>query len=158
MLIYTRIRVKHTVHFGHANLAQKRAMERKPHERKSTGQRRSGSPSWQAKKNAFKKDDSKGKNRGPQKLGNVLAELMAQRGYAQLGANEECVEAWKSVVGKLDKFTRATEVKRGVLQVIVSNSVVMQELTFRKAELLAAIIKSLPNYNIKDLRFRIGSI
>lgn len=83
---------------------------------------------------------------------------MARRGYAQLGANEECNNAWKEVVGKLEKFSRATEVKRGVLQVIVSNSVVMQELTIRKAELISAMVAKLPNHKIKDLRFRVGSI
>jgi len=44
------------------------------------------------------------------------------------------------------------------LQVIVSNSVVMQELTIRKTELLTAIVAELPDYKIKDLRFRVGSI
>lgn len=107
---------------------------------------------------AGKQKTNETKNRGPRKLGNILADLMAQRGYAQVAANEECNEAWKKVVGSLEKFTRATEVKRGVLQVLVSNSVMMQELTFRKPELLAAMTEALPTHNIKDLRFRVGSI
>lgn len=105
-----------------------------------------------------KKTKNPPENRGPQKLSNVLADLMAQRGYAQLAASEECNAAWMTVVGSLDKFTKATDVKRGILQVLVSNSVVMQELTFRKPELLAAMTDALPNHNIKDLRFRVGSI
>ena len=103
-------------------------------------------------------DSKSTKNRGPQRLREVLSQLMAQRGYAQLGANEETQAAWRSVVGSMEKFTRATEVKRGVLQVIVSNSVVMQELTFRKSELLQAMVAALPNHKIKNLRFRVGSI
>ena len=138
-------------------------MARQPGKNKSDSDRSgSGSHSWHAKYRELKhreqaKKDAR-KDRGPQKLSNVLAQLMAQRGYAQIGANEECKETWKSVVGKLEKFSRATEVKRGVLYVIVSNSVVMQELTFRKSELVAAMADALPNYKIKDLRFRIGSI
>ena len=102
--------------------------------------------------------DKKPKNRGPRKLSNILADLMAQRGYAQIAANEECNEAWKKVVGSLEKFTRAVDVKRGILHVLVSNSVVMQELTFRKPELVTAMKSALPDHNIKDLRFRVGSI
>lgn len=107
---------------------------------------------------AAKKKTNEPKNRGPRKLNNLLADLMAQRGYAQVAASEECNDAWGKVVGALKKFTRATEVKRGVLQVLVSNSVVMQELTFRKPELLTAMNEALPTHKIKDLRFRVGSI
>lgn len=137
-------------------------MAEKPNQNQSSRQRGAASSAWHSKYRALKhreqSQQNNRKDRGPQKLGNVLAELMAQRGYAQIGADEECKEAWNAVVGKLDKFTRATEVKRGVLFVIVSNSVVMQELTFRKKELLTAMADALPNYKIKDLRFRIGSI
>ena len=96
--------------------------------------------------------------RDPQKVGDVIADLFAQRGYAQIAASEECNEAWRAVVGNLQQLSRATEVKRGVLHVLVSNSVVMQELTFRKQELIPALDAALPNYHIKDLRFRVGSI
>lgn len=105
-----------------------------------------------------KEEATRARNRPPQKLSNVLTDLMAQRGYAQLAASEECNDAWRKVIGSMEKFTRATEVKRGVLQIIVSNSVVMQELTFRRPELVAAMSKALPNHKIKDLRFRVGSI
>ena len=135
-------------------------MAREP--KQNPSKRGSSSSSWHAKYRELKHGEQSQKvdrkDRGPQKLSNVLAQLMAQRGYAQIGADEECREAWKSVVGNLEKFSRATEVKRGVLSVIVSNSVVMQELTFRKSELIAAMADALPNYKIKDLRFRIGSI
>ena len=96
--------------------------------------------------------------RDPQALGDVLADLMARRGYAQVSAHEECRKAWEETVGNLTQFTRATELKRGVLQVVVTNSVVMQELVFRKSELLVAVSKKLTNHKIKDLRFRIGEI
>ena len=96
--------------------------------------------------------------RDPQKVGDVITDLLARRGYAQLAANQECNEAWQAVVGKLKEMSRATEAKRGVLQVVVSNSVMMQELTFRKQELIPALAARLPNHQIKDLRFRVGSI
>ena len=96
--------------------------------------------------------------RDPQRISDVLTDLMATRGYAQLSANQECNEAWKSVVGNIHKLSRATEVKRGVLHVVVSNSVVMQELTFRKQELIPALDAALPSHQVKDVRFRVGTI
>ena len=96
--------------------------------------------------------------RDPQKISDVIADLFARRGYAQLHATEECQTAWASVVDGLAKFSRATEVKRGVLHVLVSNSVVMQELTFRKTELVGEIAKALPSHEIRDIRFKIAAI
>lgn len=103
-------------------------------------------------------NDQERPKRDPRKVGDVISDLMAQRGYAQLATNQECQDAWRTVVGKLQHLSRATEVKRGVLHVVVSNSVVMQELTFRKQELIPALDAALPNHQIKDLRFRVGSI
>jgi predicted nucleic acid-binding Zn ribbon protein len=96
--------------------------------------------------------------RDPRKIGEVLTDLMAFRGYGQAQAADECQQAWKQVVGDLAKFTQAAEIKRGTLHVVASNSVVIQELTFRKAELLAAMARRLPQQNIKGLRFRQGLI
>ena len=106
----------------------------------------------------FKKRKTNLSSRDPQKLGEVLADLLARRGYAQLAIREEFDQAWSKVVGNLAKFSRPTEVKRGVLNVMVSNSVVMQELTLRKADLVAAIATELPDHNINDLRFRVGTL
>ncbi len=100
----------------------------------------------------------KEKSKGPAKIGDVLTDLLAQRGYAQVASQAELMQGWSQVVGKLDKFTRAAEVKCGTLHVIVSNSVVMQELTFRKQDLEKTMAETLPDHNIKKIRFRVGSI
>lgn len=96
--------------------------------------------------------------RGPQKIGDLLPDLLARRGYAQIAVHEECQQAWSRAVGELDQVSRAIDVKRGVLQVVVSNSVVMQELTFRKSDLISTLAKALPKHKINDLRFRVGKI
>ena len=98
------------------------------------------------------------KNSSPQKIGDVLTDLLAQRGYAQVAAQAALQQSWKEVVGKMAQFSRVAEVKRGTLYVIVSNSVVMQELTFRKQQLCQTIGEQLPDHNIKDIRFRVGSV
>lgn len=108
------------------------------------------------KQRGSKKPDSGPK--GPIKIGDILSDLMAQRGYAQVASQAELQQGWKEVVGKLGKFTRVVEVKRGKLHIIVTNSVVMQELTFRKQELVQSMADALPDHKIKEIRFRVGSI
>jgi hypothetical protein len=44
------------------------------------------------------------------------------------------------------------------LEVFVANSVVLQELTFRKADLLRKLAEKLPQFKIRDLRFRSGAV
>jgi predicted nucleic acid-binding Zn ribbon protein len=96
--------------------------------------------------------------RDPRKISEVLTDLMARRGYGQVQASDDCQQAWTKVVGQMAKFTHAGDIKRGILHVVASNSVVIQELTFRKTELIAAMARELPHHQIKDLRFRQGVI
>jgi len=97
--------------------------------------------------------------RSPKKIGSVLAQLVSRRGYAQIKAAGERDEAWQKVVG--DQFARMTQVaalRRGVLEVLVANSLVMQELTFRKEGLLADLQQVLPRDGVKQLKFKVGRI
>jgi len=98
------------------------------------------------------------RHRDPQKIADVLTDLFAQRGYAQIDTADERQSAWTKIVGDLSKYTIAGELRRGVLQILVSNSVVMQELTFRKQGLLAELKRTLPKHKIKDVRFRLGKL
>ena len=89
----------------------------------------------------------------------VIAELIARRGYAQEQTSDARGDAWNAIIGKdMAASTRAGNVRRGVFEVVVTNSIVMQELSFRKQELVGLLAKELPNENILDLRFRIGTI
>ncbi len=45
-----------------------------------------------------------------------------------------------------------------MLEVFVENSTLLQELTFQKQSLLAAIAGRLPDQKIRDLKFRLGPI
>ena len=55
-------------------------------------------------------------------------------------------------------YSRLGNIRRGVVEVTVSNSTVLQELTFQKTELLKKITTALPDQKIRDLRFRVGSV
>ena len=99
------------------------------------------------------------RNGSPQRIGDVLGDLMARRGFARVSAAAASEEAWRAAAGAFfASSTRAGQVRRGVLEVLVANSTLMQELVFRKADILAELARTLPDEKITDLRFRVGRI
>jgi len=95
----------------------------------------------------------------PQHIGDVLAQLMARRGYARVQSADRCAEAWQQAAGtRLAKYTRATVVRRGVLEVLASSSTIVQEMGFEKAALVARLAELLPDEKIRDLKFRVGPL
>jgi hypothetical protein len=55
-------------------------------------------------------------------------------------------------------MTRCGAVRRGRLEVIVANSTLIQELTFRKSEIVAGLKQRLPEWEVQDVRFRVGQV
>lgn len=95
----------------------------------------------------------------PRMIGDVLGELISRRGYARVEAGEAYLAAWHAAAGEsIARFTRAGAVKRGMFEVLVANSALVQELTFQKAGLLTRLRQELPQEKIKDLRFKVGRI
>jgi predicted nucleic acid-binding Zn ribbon protein len=97
--------------------------------------------------------------RKPKTIGNVLAQLITARGYGRIQADANFAAAWQAAVGEsLAKYTHAGHLRRGVLEITVSNSMTVQELTFQKRQVLTKLQSQLPDAKIRDLRFRVGSI
>jgi predicted nucleic acid-binding Zn ribbon protein len=98
--------------------------------------------------------------RGPRPLSDVLGELFASRGYGRLRAQRELEEAWNAAVGEPGcRQTRIGEVRRGVLNVTVAHSTLLEELAaFQKPALLASLRQNAPGSLIHDIRFRVGPI
>ncbi len=95
--------------------------------------------------------------RGVRRLDELLSEHMAQRGYGQSFLADEISDTWAELVGPaLTQFTTPGKLSRGVLDIFVANSTVMQELKFRESELMAGIKEQLPQYTIARLRFKIS--
>lgn len=95
----------------------------------------------------------------PKHISGILSELMAQRGYARVTSTEACESAWKEAAGPIAaEYTRVGTVRRGRLEVMVANSTLVQELVFRKQDLLQTLNQHLPDQPIQDLRFRVGPI
>lgn len=98
-------------------------------------------------------------SRGPQRIGDILSELLARRGFGRVQSTAQYEAAWREVAGEMAaQFTRVGSLRRGALEIIVANSTLMQEFTFQKATLLRAVQQALPDQGIKDLRFRVGAI
>lgn len=97
--------------------------------------------------------------RRPKRPANILAQLMARKGYGQQKTNDELDEVWNAIVGeKWQSKTRVGNVSRGVLEVFVSSPAVNQRLGFQKKKLMAELTKRLPQNKIKDIKFSLGSI
>lgn len=99
-------------------------------------------------------------HRGPRPLSAVLGELFTVRGYGRLYARQELETAWNKAVGEpYCHQTRLGEVRRGVLNVTVAHSTLLEELSsFRKSLLLKALCSNAPATVIRDIRFRVGSV
>jgi predicted nucleic acid-binding Zn ribbon protein len=98
-------------------------------------------------------------NGRPKPIADIMAQLMARRGYAREQSAAACGEAWRAAAGDAtSRFTRAGAVRRGALEVLVANSTLLQELTFQKAALLEKLQQLLPDEKLSNLRFRIGPI
>ncbi|QGJ70905.1 DUF721 domain-containing protein [Planctomycetales bacterium 10988] len=103
---------------------------------------------------------SRGRKRGkPQAIGELVAQLMTRRGYGRIRANTELAQVWQQVIGEpFAEHTRVGTFQRGTLEIIVTHSALVQELTFQQQALLQKLQQSVPEMNMKGLRFRVGKI
>ena len=100
-----------------------------------------------------------GKRRGPQPIGELVSELLTRRGLGRKLATENQAVAWREAVGdELAEISRPGPVRRGVMEITVAHPALVQELTFEKAEILQRIQQTWARGEIRDLRFRVGSI
>ena len=96
---------------------------------------------------------------GPERIADILAQLMARRGFARVQGAEAYQSAWNEAAGPLGaQYGRVGQLKRSTLEVVVTNSALIQEFGFQKAAILGTLNRLLPDHNIKDLRFRLGAI
>ena len=97
--------------------------------------------------------------RRPTPIADVLAELMARKGLGRVQSTRRKEAAWSDAAGELfAEHTRVGALRRGTFEVIVGNSTLLQELVFRKRELLLSLQDRLPEEGIHDLRFRLGAV
>jgi hypothetical protein len=91
------------------------------------------------------------------RMGDVVSQLLARRGYAQIQASQE-LEAIvrESLDPRLAGQIRIGRLRAGTLELVVRDSVVLQELSFQQATLLAHLQSKLTTTKLKRLRLLIG--
>lgn len=96
----------------------------------------------------------------PQRMGSVVAQLIARRGYLQQQSTNDLTKAWEAEVSKVGAAgkTRIGKISRGILEVFVLNSALLQMLTFHKQSLAKAMKAAAGGSAIKDVRFKVGPI
>jgi predicted nucleic acid-binding Zn ribbon protein len=97
-----------------------------------------------------------GEKKGPEILGEVLARLFTARGWGRRQGRMHLEEAWQEAAGSpVAEHTRLGALRKGVLEIMVDNAVLMQELAqFQKRRLLEQLRTRLPEVIFTDLRFR----
>src|SRR5579871_218867 len=96
--------------------------------------------------------------RGPERLGDILGRLFTARGWGRRQERLRLEQAWAEAAGpEYAAHTRANGLRRGVLEVVVDNAVLLQELAhYHKRRLLEQLRRRLPGTPLNDLRFRAG--
>jgi predicted nucleic acid-binding Zn ribbon protein len=103
----------------------------------------------------FRRDPSQ---RGPEGIGEILSRLFTARGWGRRQDRMRLEQAWAEAAGEAHAaHTRVGALRRGVLEVVVDNAVLLQELAhFHKRRLLEQLRRRLPGTPLTDLRFRAG--
>ena len=97
--------------------------------------------------------------RGPQPLSQALSELINLRGYARVQGTAQLQSVWGAVAGAtVARQTRATAIRRGVLQVSVAHAPLLAELAgFHRQALLEKLRAAHADLRIQDIKFRLDS-
>jgi hypothetical protein len=99
---------------------------------------------------------------GPELLKEILSRIFVARGWGRKQERLRLEQAWAECVaacGLAPERTRVNGVRRGVLEVLVDNAVMLQEMThFYKRKLLEMIRGRITGTTINDLRFRAGIV
>ena len=97
--------------------------------------------------------------RQPRGIKNIVNQVITTRGYANRQGSEQLQTVWNDAIGEpFAPLTQVAGMKRGVLEILVANSTLLQEINFQRPQLLKKIQQQLPEAKITSLRFRIGKI
>ena len=87
----------------------------------------------------------------------TLDRLILEKGYAAQQSSQILQEQWRIAVGEeLFSQSRVGKIHRGILQVFVSNTIVLSELEYVKSKALRQLQSALPEFKLRNIRFKIG--
>jgi hypothetical protein len=95
----------------------------------------------------------------PKTVGRLAARVLSTHAVAAEQATSNLLEAWIKVAGaEYQNSTFVGSVKRHRLEITCSNSLINQQLTFQKQQLVEGMNREVPSLKIKDISFRIGPV
>ncbi|MCX7405848.1 MAG: hypothetical protein CK530_06595 [Planctomycetaceae bacterium] len=95
-------------------------------------------------------------SRGPTKIGSIISRLMARTGYDSQQSSSHLAAAWQQAApASCRGASQPGLVRRGVLEVFVSHSALVQELGFQKRDVLTRLSALVPAEGITDIRCRL---
>ena len=98
----------------------------------------------------------KPKPSGPTAIGSLITRLLARTGYDREHGASSLAGAWEEAApAALKGASQAGLVRRGVLEVFVSHSALVQEMGFYKGETIARLGELVPAEGITDIRCRL---
>jgi predicted nucleic acid-binding Zn ribbon protein len=101
-------------------------------------------------------------DQGPELLKEILSRLFTARGWGRRQDRLHLEQAWAEAMtacGLAPNHTCVSCIRRGVLEVLVDNAVMLQEMAhFHKRKLLETLRGKLAGTTINDLRFRAGVV
>lgn len=91
----------------------------------------------------------------PKQLGQLIQSLVRRKGLTEESAGRELDDIWKKVAGqRIAANSYVRRLRAGVLEVSVSNGVILEELTcYLQHELLPKIQQSHPSPPVNSLKF-----
>ena len=93
---------------------------------------------------------------GPRSIGSVVSRLLARTGYDQEQAASGLVTAWEQAAPAAFRgCSQPGLVRKGVLEVFVSHSALVQEMGFHKRDVLTRLAALVPAEGITDIRCRV---
>ena len=92
---------------------------------------------------------------GPQAIGRLVTRLLARTGHDREQSSAGLLDAWQNAAPEaLRDASRPGTVRRGVLEVFVTHSALVQEMGFHKRDILAKLAEIVPAEGITDIRCR----
>lgn len=97
------------------------------------------------------------KSAEPHHVGKVLSELIALKGLARVHGSQQLQQAWQSVAGEeIGRRSRVMDLTRGVLQISVGSSAILNELAgFHKQMLLEKLQQQFAQLKIREIKFKL---
>ncbi len=89
-------------------------------------------------------------------ISSIVDRLIVEKGYAAQQSTQLLQEQWRIAVGEeLFSQSRIGKINRGILQVFASNTIILSELEYSKTKALRHLKSALPDFKLKDIRFKV---